>query len=176
MLEKKTIEIKVSWGETIQCLVIGILLFVLLVSGIIWLLYPFFTAENIWDKISVSILTVVVGVIGLPFLVYLVGMFSLMLIGVGVINSLKLKRYDGLIYKLNEQGLTYFENNKPKFSKWSEISDVGCFKQNDDKIKVLYKYQIKFTDGTVHDFDLRGKYPTKKFKDTIEDYWMFYNC
>lgn len=58
----------------------------------------------------------------------------------------------------------------------TDIIDVGCFKQQDKKVKLLYKYQIKFTDGTAHEFDLRGTYPTKEFKKKVEEFWLFYNC
>ncbi|EME3523940.1 hypothetical protein R5H55_001897 [Enterococcus faecium] len=38
----------------------------------------------------------------------------------------------------------------------------------------IYKYQIKFTNGESHEFDLRGKYPTVSFKEKLEEYWNAY--
>lgn len=174
-MTEQPFELKTSWGEAIRCIAIGTCLIIVTIGGLLWLLWPLFTIKNSWDGISASTLLIVIGIVGLPFLVYLVGMFSFMLIGFGVSYRVRLKKYDGLIYKLDEHGLTYFENNQYNFKKWSEISDVGCFKQEDKNIKIFYKYQVKFTDGTSHEFDLRGKYPTEKFKERIESYWLFYN-
>ena len=57
---------------------------------------------------------------------------------------------------------------------WSEISDVGLFKQESKKSNSVYNYQIKFSDDLPHTFDLRGKYPTKEFNQKVEEFWLNY--
>ncbi|WP_206857180.1 hypothetical protein [Candidatus Enterococcus mangumiae] len=175
MIDQDPFVLKVGWRESIKMIFFGVLLITLTIAGLIWLFYPFFSAEDTWDMLVNSILFLVIVLTGVPFLVYLISVLSFGLVSTGFYNIVRLKKYDGLIYRLDEDGLAYFENNKYHLKKWNEISDVGSFKQEDTENKVLYKYEIKFTDGTTHEFDLRGKYPTKEFKGVIERYWLFYN-
>jgi hypothetical protein len=49
---------------------------------------------------------------------------------------------------------------------------VGCYKQESEKLS--YKNQIKFTDGDVYNFDLRGTISTKEFQEKIEDFYLKY--
>lgn len=171
----KIFELRLYWKDAIKMMLAGLFLFISLVFGIIWLIYPFFVSENIWDNLSNMSLLILGTIWGFPLLIYFVIVLSFSFIHTAFYDFLRLKKYNGLLYKLDGEGFTYFEDNKYFQKKWSDISDVGCFKQSDKKIKILYKYQIKFIDGTFHEFDLRGSYPTIGFKEIIEEYWLHYN-
>ncbi|WP_265458701.1 hypothetical protein [Enterococcus sp. HY326] len=86
-----------------------------------------------------------------------------------------LVKYQGILFYMDTKGIQFynFDTKEFKIKNWSEFEDVGCFKQESEKL--LYKYQIKFTDGDVYDFDLRGTIPTKEFKDKIEEFYLKYS-
>lgn len=65
-----------------------------------------------WDKLLNSILLLGVVVTRLPILLHLVSVFSFGLFITGFHNITRIKKYDGLMYRLDEAGLVYFENNK----------------------------------------------------------------
>ena len=83
-------------------------------------------------------------------------------------------KHGGILYCLDQKGITYQEGWLLKTKIWSEISDVGLFKQESKKSNSVYNYQIKFSDDLPHTFDLRGKYPTKEFNQKVEEFWLNY--
>ena len=83
-------------------------------------------------------------------------------------------KHGGILYRLDQRGVTYQEGWLLKTKIWSEISDVGLFKQESKKSNSVYNYQIKFSDDLPHTFDLRGKYPTNEFNQKVEEFWLNY--
>ncbi|HHX1795443.1 hypothetical protein NNC34_09045 [Enterococcus faecalis] len=74
---------------------------------------------------------------------------------------------------MDSHGLSYHEKGFLIVRSWSEVIDVGLFRQMESE--VIYNYQIKFSDDDRHTFDLRGNYPTIEFKEKIEEFWFKYN-
>lgn len=78
-----------------------------------------------------------------------------------------------ILYRMDSHGLSYHEKGFLIVRSWSEVIDVGLFRQMESE--VIYNYQIKFSDDDRHTFDLRGNYPTIAFKEKIEEFWFKYN-
>lgn len=175
-MKNKRFELRITWKDTCVGLLIGVLLFFMIVGIVFWFLIPVVRDPDMFNRFFLFLLVIIALMSGTFYLAYLVLKFSYMLIITGIYDVKLLLKHHGTIYLMDEQGLTYYENKKLHTKKWMDIVDVGCFKQQDKKVNILYKYQIQFTDGTVHEFDLRGSFPTKEFKDKVDEFWLYYNC
>lgn len=113
----------------------------------------------------------------IPALVFLAVIFwiSSIFFLQGLRDIIFLVKYQGIVFYMDSQGMQFynFDTKEFKTKTWADFEDVGCYKQESEKL--LYKYQIKFTDGDVYDFDLRGTIPTKEFEDKIEEFYLRYS-
>lgn len=96
-----------------------------------------------------------------------------MIIETGINETKYIRKYGGILYRMDSHGLSYHEKGFLIVRGWSEVIDVGLFRQTERE--VTYNYQIKFSDDDRHTFDLRGNYPTIAFKEKIEEFWFKYN-
>lgn len=175
-MEMKQFELRITWRSVLVELMGGLFVLIMTLGIVFWFLLPVLKNPDLLNRFFLFVFVVIAFMSGSFYLVYLALKFSYMLLVTGISDSKMMLTDQGIIYKMDEYGLTYYENRKLHTKKWTDIIDVGCFKQQDKKVKLLYKYQIKFTDGTAHEFDLRGTYPTKEFKVKVEEFWLFYNC
>ncbi|WP_254908350.1 hypothetical protein [Enterococcus sp. 12E11_DIV0728] len=92
----------------------------------------------------------------------------------GLSDLLFLMKHQGIIFYMDIKGMQFYNFNTKEFKTktWAEFEDVGCYKQESEKLS--YKNQIKFTDGDVYNFDLRGTISTKEFQEKIEDFYLKY--
>lgn len=83
-------------------------------------------------------------------------------------------KHQGILFymDMNEIRFYDFEAKIYKSKAWSYFEDVGCYKQESKEL--LYKYQIKFIDGDVYNFDLRGTISTNDFVNKIEEFFVKY--
>lgn len=81
-------------------------------------------------------------------------------------------KYQGTFFYMDMNKIKFydFETKLYKSKSWSYFEDVGCYKQDSEKL--LYKYQIKFSDGDVYNFDLRGTIPTNDFVNKVEEFFI----
>ncbi|WP_430606463.1 hypothetical protein IGJ55_002143 [Enterococcus sp. AZ170] len=175
-MENKHFELRITWKDTCIEILAGFFIFFITLGIILWFLLPVFKNFDMFNRFFLFVLVIFALMSGVFYLAYLAISFSFMLIISGIYDVRILLKYHGVIYLMNEKGLIYYDNKQLHTKKWRDIIDVGCFKQQDNKVKILYKYQIKFADATEHEFNLRGTFPTKEFKDKIEEFWLFYNA
>jgi len=175
-MENKHFELRITWKDTCIEILAGFFIFFITLGIILWFLLPVFKNFDMFNRFFLFVLVIFALISGVFYLAYLAISFSFMLIISGIYDVRILLKYHGVIYLMNENGLTYYDNKQLRTKKWRDIIDVGCFKQQDNKVKILYKYQIKFADATEHEFNLRGTFPTKEFKDKVEEFWLFYNA
>ncbi|MBU5584587.1 hypothetical protein KQJ29_34020, partial [Enterococcus sp. S181_ASV_20] len=72
--------------------------------------------------LGIALMTGVIFFFG--FLIY----FASLLIYSGIKDSIFVLKYGGILYRLDQKGITYQEGWLLKTKVWSEISDVGLFK------------------------------------------------
>ncbi|WP_438709792.1 hypothetical protein [Enterococcus sp. AZ112] len=100
-------------------------------------------------------------------------MFAFLIIETGIDETKYIRKYGGILYRMDSHSLSYHEKGFLIVRSWSEVIDVGLFRQMERE--VIYNYQIKFSDGDRYTFDLRGNYPAIAFKEKIEEFWFKYN-
>ncbi|EFI84483.1 hypothetical protein HMPREF0556_11036 [Listeria grayi DSM 20601] len=110
----------------------------------------------------------------LIFLFSVAGTFSFAMLATAIVDLNIMLKYEGILYKMEEQGFTYYEEGKQYKKRWIEVVDIGCYRQYNKKQSVIYKYQVKFIDNSVHVLALRGRIGTEVFKEKFEDYWLTY--
>lgn len=174
MMEKIPFELRMTGKNMIMGLLGGPVIFVVTLSVILWFIQPVLINPDSKSLFFLSALLLIAFLTGALRIVYFALHLSYLLVVSSIMDSHLLLKYKGILYRMDKTGFTYHENKKIYTKAWSEIEDVGCFKQQDEK-KLLYKYQIKFTDGSTHTFDLRGTYATEDFKKKVEEFWFYYN-
>lgn len=169
-----TFELHITWRTIIGFFLAGSSLIFMSLSILYWFLAPFLENPNLENGLfSLSYLAISIATGSLFFLGFIFYFsFGLLVQSIKYINLMN--ECQGILYKLEPDGFSYLEDGQLLKRPWSDISDVGLFKQDSEKNKLIYYYQIIFTDGTRHTFDLRGTYPTKEFKLKIEEFWMEY--
>lgn len=170
----KIFELKITWRDAALLICAGAVILLLVLGISFWFLFPYFNNPNGLNilfsltLLGIALMTGVIFFFG--FLIY----FASLLIYSGIKDSIFVLKYGGILYRLDQKGITYQEGWLLKTKVWSEISDVGLFKQESKKSSIVYNYQIKFSDDLPHTFDLRGKYPTKDFNQKVEEFWLNY--
>lgn len=159
----KVFELKITWRDAAMLICAGMMILLIVLGVSFCFLFPYFNEPNrlnILFSLTLLGMALVTGVIFFfGFLIY----FASLLIYSGIKDFIFVLKHGGILYCLDQKGITYQEGWLLKTKIWSEISDVGLFKQESKKSNSVYNYQIKFSDDLPHTFDLRGKYPTKEF-------------
>lgn len=121
-----------------------------------------FAAFNLIEIISSLVFLIVVFLIGNLFFIQAIRDLNLLV------------KYHGIFFYMDREGIQFydFDINEFKSKTWREFVDVGCYKQESGKI--LYKFQIKFTNGDIYNFDLRGCMSTKRFEEKVIEFYCKY--
>ncbi|MGG5371197.1 hypothetical protein IGI67_002866 [Enterococcus sp. AZ196] len=177
-IEDDFLKLQITTQEMLRTLMVG-LTGMISIAGIIgyifYVLFQLFKANN-----SASILLIIKTSIlwnPIPVLLFLGIIFwiSSLFFFQGISDLTFLLKHQGIFFYMDQQGIQYynFETKEVKRKTWSEFEDVGSYRQESEKL--VYKYQIKFTNGEVYNFDLRGSLPTKEFKEKIEAFYLRYS-
>lgn len=170
----ETFELRITWRMVFLLIGSGMTIIFTTLSIVVWFLFPFLTEQNLengFSSLAMLGVSLITGAIfAIPFFLY----FGIILTYEGIRDIGLMIHDNGILYKMDYSGITYQENWRSIKKEWVDIVDVGLFKQESSKNKILYEYQIKFSDGSSHTFDLRGSYPTKEFNSKVEEYWLKY--
>ncbi|EOL41775.1 hypothetical protein RV11_GL002697 [Enterococcus phoeniculicola] len=167
-------ELRITWKNSFQQIGIGIVMSLFVLGVAIWFVFPYLREPNMENGLFSLLIVGIALLTGTIFFAGFLLYFAGALIYVGIRDIDFMRKNKGILYRMDKEGFVYHENWQLLKKTWQEVSDVGLFKQESKKVKVLYKYQVKFSDGTCHTFDLRGSYPTKEFLSKIEEYWLKY--
>lgn len=167
------LEIRITWADIFKEFTMGIII-VLTLTAVVVAICKFVLRQSLIINIIALLLVLLIGGMYLIFLFSVAGTFSFAMLATAIVDLNIMLTYKGILYKMDEQGFTYYEEGKLCKKQWLEIVDIGCYRQYNKKQSVIYKYQVKFTDNSVHVLDLRGRIRTEVFKEKFEDYWLTY--
>ncbi|EFQ71969.1 hypothetical protein HMPREF9510_00183 [Enterococcus faecalis TX0470] len=171
--EEEIFEVRLTKADGYKKIGIGLGVIFVTLSCLVWFYFPLYKNPVTSNIIFFVFLKVVAILISALSLLKLICMFAFLIIETGINETKYIRKYGGILYRMDSQGLSYHEKGFLIVRGWSEVIDVGLFRQMESE--VIYNYQMKFSDGDRHTFDLRGNYPTIAFKEKIEEFWFKYN-
>lgn len=138
-----------------------------------YLLYRLFITNNLRIIIFIFKHIDMIGILSLLYVILWISSIGFLQ---GISDLKFLIKHQGVIFKMDAIGIQYynFETKMLKKKDWSVFEDVGCFRQQTEKL--IYKYQIKFTDGDIYDFDLRGTIAVTQLKEKVEEFYLKYSA
>lgn len=174
-LKNNYLKLRITKVYVLKMIIISFAGFVGISLGIFYtshLLYKLFIIDHL--RIIIFIFRHI-NIISILSLLYLILWFLGIMYLQGISDLNLLIKYQGIFFKMDPTGIQFynFETKKLKKKDWSVFEDVGCFRQKSEKL--IYKYQIRFTDGDTYNFDLRGTIATTQLKEKIEEFYLKYN-
>lgn len=95
---------------------------------LVWFYFLFYKNLVISNIIFFVFLIVVVILISVLFLFKLICMFVFLIIEIGINEIKYIRKYGGILYRMDSYGLLYYEKGFLIVCSWLEVIDVGFFR------------------------------------------------
>lgn len=101
------LEIRITWADIFKEFTMGILI-VLTLTAVVVAICKFVLRQSLIINIIALLLVLLIGGMYLIFLFSVAGTFSFAMLATAIVDlNIKLK-YEGILYKMEEQGFTYY--------------------------------------------------------------------